>query len=231
MNMARPPAEDGAYPQFGRHPGWPVVLAPIHTPAGAVTLRPPRLFDASPWSASRLRDRSYLQRWEPSSFGSWQSRNSTWAWPAQWSALRGIARRGQALPFTITVDGRFAGQLTVGNIIRGALRSGWIGYWVTQRLAGGGVATAAVGLAVDHCFGPVGLHRLEATVRPENRPSIRVLEKAGFRREGLFERYLDVEGEWRDHYVYAMTVEDCPEGVVTALVRAGHVRRSSAGPR
>lgn len=210
---------------LGRHPGWPARLGPLLTERGAVSLRPPRLRDASAWSRIRLRDRNYLQRWEPTAVGSWQERNAILAWPAQWSALRGMARRGVALPFTLTVDGEFAGQLTVGNIVRGALRSAWIGYWVTEVLAGGGVATAAVALAVDHCFGPVGLHRLEATVRPENEPSVRVLEKSGFRREGLFRRYLDVAGAWRDHYVYAVTAEEIPDGAVAALVRSGRARR------
>lgn len=80
-------------------------------------------------------------------------------------------------------------------------------------------------LAVDHCFTRVGLHRLEATVRPENAASMRVLEKSGFRHEGLFERYLDVAGAWRDHYVYALTLEDVPGGAITALERAGRVSR------
>jgi [ribosomal protein S5]-alanine N-acetyltransferase len=210
---------------LGRHPGWPVRLGPLITARGAVALRPPRLRDGSAWSRTRLQDRIYLQKWEPTAVGGWQERNALMAWPAQWAALRGMARRGQALPFTITVDGEFAGQLTIGNIVRGALRSGWIGYWVTAKLAGGGVATAAVALAVDHSFGPVGLHRLEATVRPENQPSVRVLEKSGFRREGLFHRYLDVAGAWRDHYVYALTVEDLPDGAVARLIRSGGASR------
>lgn len=207
-----------------RHPGWPARPGPLLVPAGAVELRPPRLLDASAWSGLRLRDRTYLQRWEPTTIGDWRDRNALLAWPAQWSALRGQARRGHALPFAITVDGRFAGQLTVGNIVRGALRSAWVGYWVAEGLSRGGVATAAVALTVDHCFGPAGLHRLEATVRPENAPSLRVLEKAGFRREGLFERYLDVEGAWRDHYVFGLTAEDHPAGAAAELVRSGRAR-------
>ncbi|MDR7301380.1 GNAT family N-acetyltransferase [Haloactinomyces albus] len=209
----------------GRHPGWPAELGPLVVVAGEVALRPPRLRDGSAWSSTRLRDRGYLQRWEPTPVGDWQERNSVLAWPGQWNALRSLGRSGQALPFVITVDGRFAGQITVGNIVRGALRSAWIGYWVTEHVAGGGTATAAVALAVDHAFGPAGLHRLEATVRPENIASIRVLEKAGFRREGLFERYLDVAGAWRDHYVYGLTTEDVPEGAVSVLVRAGRTSR------
>ncbi|PKW14189.1 GNAT family N-acetyltransferase [Saccharopolyspora spinosa] len=218
------PADADGFP-IGRHPGWPARLGPLITERGPVALRPPRLRDGSAWSRTRLQDRTYLQKWEPTAVGGWQERNALMAWPAQWSALRGMARRGQALPFTITVDGEFAGQLTVGNIVRGALRSGWIGYWVAARLAGGGVATAAVAMAVDHCFGPVGLHRLEATVRPENQASVRVLEKSAFRREGLFRRYLDVAGTWRDHYVYALTAEEIPDGAVSRLIRTGGASR------
>lgn len=215
-----------AHDAFGRHPGWPAKLGPLTVPAGTVLLRPPRLRDATAWSRARLRDREYLQRWEPTSVGDWEERNSVLMWPGQWSALRGLGRRGQALPFAITVNGVFAGQITVGNIVRGALRSAWVGYWVASRSAGGGVATAAVALTIDHAFGPAGLHRLEATVRPENTASVRVLEKSGFRREGLFERYLDVAGAWRDHYVYAVTTEDVPGSAVEALVRSGRASRA-----
>ncbi|GAB3669911.1 GNAT family N-acetyltransferase [Saccharopolyspora tripterygii] len=218
------PTDADGFP-IGRHPGWPARLGPLQTSRGTIALRPPRLRDAGIWSRTRLQDREYLQKWEPTALGGWRERNAPAAWPAQWAALRGMARRGQALPFAITVDGDFAGQLTVGNVVRGALRSAWVGYWVASRLAGGGVAPAAVALAVDHCFGQVGLHRLEATVRPENERSIRVLEKSGFRREGLFHRYLDVAGAWRDHYVYAMTTEEVPDGAVTRLIRSGGATR------
>ncbi|MCA1836282.1 MAG: GNAT family N-acetyltransferase, partial [Actinobacteria bacterium] len=88
--------------------------------------------------------------------------------------------------------------------------------------AGGGVATAAVALAVDHAFGPVGLHRVEATVRPENVASLRVLAKLGFRDEGLLQRYLEVDGAWRDHRLLAVTRDEVGEGLVPRLLRSGH---------
>jgi ribosomal-protein-alanine N-acetyltransferase len=101
------------------------------------------------------------------------------------------------LPYVIEVDGQFSGQLTIGNVTHGALRSAWIGYWVASSATGGGVATAALALGLDHCFGPVMLHRVEATVRPENAASRAVLAKVGFREEGLLRRYLEVDGAWR----------------------------------
>lgn len=205
----------------GRHPGWPARLGPLRVPAGVVTLRPPRLLDAGPWSRLRIRDRGYLEQWEPAAPGSWEERNSGTAWPSQWSALRSLGRRGLSLPFMILVEDELVGQITVGNVVRGSLCSAWVGYWVAQTRAGGGVATAAVALLADHCFARAGLHRLEATVRPENAPSIRVLEKSGFRREGLFQRYLNVAGEWRDHLCFAVTAEDVHEGVTHRLLTSG----------
>lgn len=205
----------------GRHPGWPAVLGGLRVPAGEVGLRPIRLRDATVWSRLRLRDVHHLQPWEPTAPGTWTDRHAMLSWPAQCTSLRSMARRGHALPFAITLNGAFCGQFTVGNVVRGALLSAWVGYWVAFDAIGGGVATAATALGVDHCFGPVGLHRVEATVRPENLASRRVLAKLGFREEGLHERYLEVGGSWRDHLVYALTEEDAPNGLVTRLIRAG----------
>ncbi|HEV2782166.1 MAG TPA: GNAT family protein [Actinophytocola sp.] len=208
-------------PGTGRHPGWPARLGPLRVAAGMVELRKPKLTDATSWSRIRLSDRRHLEAWEPTVPGSWEERNGTLSWPAQWSALRALARRGLSLPFVITVDGRFAGQITVGNVVRGSLCSAWIGYWVGSWATSGGVATASVALVVDHCFTVAGLHRLEATVRPENAASLRVLEKLGFRQEGVFRRYLDVAGAWRDHLCFALTTEDIPNGLVSRLLASG----------
>jgi ribosomal-protein-alanine N-acetyltransferase len=209
----------------GRHPGWPSRLGPIRVAAGDIALRPVRLRDASAWSRLRLHDEAYLRRWEPEAPGSWAQRYTPTAWPMHCAGMRAIARRGQALPFTITLDGRLVGQLTLGNVVRGALRSAWVGYWVESGVAGCGVATGAVALAVDHAFGAVGLHRIEATVRPENAASLRVLGKLGFREEGLLQRYLEVDGAWRDHQLLAVTSEEVGSGLVARLMREGRARR------
>ena len=137
------------------------------------------------------------------------------------SGLKSEARKGHMLPMAIELNGDFCGQLTVGNIVRGALRSAWIGYWVAKEVNGHGVATAALALGLDHCFGPVGLHRVEATVRPENHASQAVLRNVGFREEGLLNNYLDVDGRWRDHVLVAMTSTEVQGTVADRLVRAG----------
>lgn len=212
--------------RVGRHPGWPATLGPLRTAGGLVAVRPVRLRDAVPWSAIRTRDERHLAPWEPSLPGRWAERHAAAEWPGRWLQLRAAARRGGALPFAVTVDGDLAGQVMVGNVVREPLLSAYVGYWCEARRTGRGVTTAAVALVVDHCFGPVGLHRVEATVRPENVPSLRVLEKLGFRREGLFRRYLQVDGDWRDHLCFALTVEDLPTGgLVGGLVARGAAER------
>ena len=208
------------------HPGWPATVGPIRVAGGIVRLRPVRMRDAAQWSKTRLADRAHLEPWEPTADVDWVRRQTISSWPSVCSGLRGEARKGRMLPFAIELDDEFCGQLTVGNVTHGALRSAWIGYWVASAAAGRGVATGALALGVDHCFGPVRLHRAEATVRPENVASRRVLAKVGFREEGLLQRYLDVDGGWRDHLLLALTVEEVGGSVASALVRAGHAQWS-----
>jgi ribosomal-protein-alanine N-acetyltransferase len=219
-----------AYPSraHARHPGWPACLGPLRVQAGVVALRPVWLRDAGAWSAIRIRDERYLAQWEPTMPGGWAERHARGEWPARWLQLRAAGRRGAALPFAVTVDGRFVGHVMVGNVVREPLLSAYVGYWVDSTIASGGVTTAAVALVVDHCFSQVGLHRVEATVRPENAASLRVLEKLGFREEGLFRRYLDVNGAWRDHLCFALTADELrPGGLVGRLVATGRAERVS----
>lgn len=211
----------------GRHPGWPAVLGPLRVRAGEVAVRPVRLRDGSAWAAIRSRDEQHLAPWEPTMPGTWAERNSSAEWPGRWLQLRSAGRRGTTLPFAVTLDGRFAGHVVVGNVVREPLLSAYVGYWVDAAVTGGGVITAAVAMVVDHGFGPVGLHRLEATVRPENGASLRVLAKLGFREEGLFRRYLDVDGAWRDHLCFALTAEELPPGGLTGrLLAEGRAHRA-----
>ena len=128
--------------------------------------------------------------------------------------LSAQARAGATLPFAIDLAGALVGQLTVSSITYGSLRSAAIGYWVSEHVAGRGITPTAVALATDHCFGALGLHRVEINIRPENGPSLRVVEKLGFRDEGLREQYLHIQDRWCDHRTFALTVEDVPEGLL-----------------
>jgi ribosomal-protein-alanine N-acetyltransferase len=135
--------------------------------------------------------------------------------------LAGQGRAGEALPWALTYDNRFAGQVTVAGISRGSAQSAQVGYWVDEAVAGRGVVPTAVALAVDHCFTVAGLHRIEVNVRPENAASLRVVEKLGFRPEGRRLRYLHIDGAWRDHLSFALTVEDVPEGLLARWRASG----------
>lgn len=142
-----------------------MAVGPLRVSAGVIRLRPVRMRDSVHWSRIRLADRAHLEPWEPSADGEWTVRHTVAAWPAVCSGLRSEARNGRMLPYVIELDGQFCGQLTIGNVTHGALRSAWIGYWVPSAATGGGVATGALALGLDHCFGPVMLHRVEATHR------------------------------------------------------------------
>ena len=95
------------------------------------------------------------------------------------------ARQGTTFPFAIEVDGRFAGQVTVNNIVRGSAMFASVGYWLDQDYAGRGVMPRAVAMVIDHCFFTAGLHRIEIAIRPENSNSLRVVEKLGHPRGRL----------------------------------------------
>jgi [ribosomal protein S5]-alanine N-acetyltransferase len=179
-----------------------------------VELHPLRRRDANDWSRLRLANESWLSPWEPSSSVPWSVRHTPTAYRAMRRAVARRARMGTSVPFAIRVEGRLAGQVTIDNVVRGALRSGYLGYWIDRRVAGRGMASLAVALVCDHAFGDVGLHRVQADIRPENLPSQRLVERLGFRQEGLLRRYLDIDGDWRDHRAYALLAEDLPGGAL-----------------
>lgn len=196
---------------------WPVTLSD-----GRVGLRPLRRRDQREWYEVRSRNADWLRPWEatppppnPPTVPSFRRLVRVYS---------DQARAGEAMPWVVTYDGRFAGQLTVSNVVWGSARMASIGYWIDSAVAGRGVMPTAVALAVDHCFFTVGLHRVEVNIRPENHASLRVVEKLGFRDEGLRERMLHIDGRWCDHRSFALTVEDVPEG----LLRRWHTSRASS---
>jgi ribosomal-protein-alanine N-acetyltransferase len=193
---------------MGSTPGWPAVLAD-----GSVVLRPYKRGDAKVWSEVRIANQQWLAPWESSPPGPWAEMNSTRAYAYVYADMRRAARRGDSMPFAVCLredDGseRLVGHINLGNIVRRAFSSAYAGYWVDYRVAGRGVIPTALALAVDHAFGPGGLHRIEVNIRPENQPSRRVVEKLGFREEAYHQRYMHIDGSWRDHLGYALTSEE-----------------------
>jgi ribosomal-protein-alanine N-acetyltransferase len=190
---------------------------------GPVSLRPIRLRDSRALERELMGNRGWLRQWEatnphgPMNFDTRASIRS----------LLANARGGHGLPFVMEYEGQLAGQLNVSSITYGSLASATIGYWVAERFAGRSVTPSSVALATDYCFFQLGLHRMEICIRPENAPSLRVVEKLGFRYEGLRRRYIHINGDWRDHYCFALVVEEVRQGVL-ARWRDGHASADAA---
>lgn len=160
-------------------------------------------------------NREWLRPWEatnphgPTSFD----------FKAQIKSLLRQLERNEGLPFVILYRGEIVGQLNVANILHGSVSSCVIGYWIIPEVAGRGITPTAVALAIDYVFSTVGLHRVEIDIRPENQASIRVVQKLGLRYEGLKERYIHINNDWRDHLVFALTQEEVPGGVLNRWLR------------
>ena len=182
---------------------------------GSLTVRLLRQRDAKTLERLILGNREWLRPWEatnpygPNSFDIK-------------AMVRGLIRQlddQSGLPCLIELDGEIVGQLNVANILYGSVSSAVIGYWVVPEAAGKGVTPTAVALVTDYLFNSVGLHRVEIDIRPENTASLRIVEKLGFRYEGLKERYIHINGAWRDHYVFALTHEDVLGGVLNRWLK------------
>ena len=104
-------------------------------------------------------------------------------------------------------DSAIVGVINVSQIFHGNFRSAYLGISAGAPFAGKGHMSEGLGLVLRHAFGKLGLHRLEANIQPANRRSIRLVRRAGFRREGFSPRYLRIFGRWRDHERWAVTVE------------------------
>ncbi|PZO74718.1 MAG: 30S ribosomal protein S5 alanine N-acetyltransferase [Mesorhizobium amorphae] len=172
-----------------------------------VTLRLPRRGDWHEWADLRRESRLFLEPWEP-----------RWApdelelssWRQRLARYREDFRHGTSLAFLIfdAKGGHLIGGITLGNIRHGVSQSGHIGYWVGERHAGKGYMVDAVRLLCAHAFDTMRLHRLEAACIPTNNRSVRVLEKAGFQREGIARSFLRINGAWHDHLLFALIAGD-----------------------
>ena len=105
-------------------------------------------------------------------------------------------------------DGAVFGVFTISQIVRGSFQSAYLGYYGHARYARQGYMRDALTLVLDHIFGPLALHRVEANIQPDNAPSVALARGAGFRLEGFSPRYLLIGGRWRDHERYAITAEE-----------------------
>jgi [ribosomal protein S5]-alanine N-acetyltransferase len=181
--------------------------SPRRLDGGLVSLRHPEAKDYAAWSALRGESRTFLQPWEPTWSDEELSRNTFR------NKLRRYAediRDGRAFPFFAfrASDHAFVGAVSLSRVQRGVAQSCAMGYWVGQRFARQGLTLAAVRAVTRFAFEDLGLHRVEAACQPDNAPSKALLEKAGFSHEGFARKYLKINGDWRDHLLYARLSSD-----------------------
>ena len=180
---------------------------------GDISLRIIRPKDAKTMERLVVSNREWLKPWEatnphgPTSFD-------------YKSIIKSLIRQfenGDSVPFVILYQGEIVGQLNVSNILYGSVSTCVIGYWIIPEVAGRGITPTAVALVMDYIFFTIGLHRVEIDIRPENKASIRVVEKLGMRLEGVKKNYIHINNQWADHNIYALTAEEAGSGILNRL--------------
>lgn len=227
---------------MGRIHGQPVTLTEPDLLDAPVVLRPLRVSDARAWYELREANASWLSPWNPSNpeaplpgsrirrHISIVRRSPLWPYVSM-ARKRWAGRQGDELLWLICHGREVVGQLTVWRIAWGSNRSAELGYWIDERFAGRGITPTALAMAVDHCFLIMGMHRLVASIRPENTASRRVVEKLGFRNEGIRVGEVHIDGAWRDHICYAITAEEVSAGMLSRWRNSPAVSQLSSRPR
>lgn len=172
-----------------------------------VFLRNPQMGDFEAWASLREQSRDFLTPWEPR----WSADELTR--PSFRRRIRHYQKdirddNGYAFFIFNIYDTTLLGGITLSNVRRGVTQSCTIGYWIGQPYANLGYMSDAVDTIVPFVFETLALHRLEAACLLSNGPSIHLLEKAGFQREGIARRYLRINEVWRDHLLFGLLAED-----------------------
>jgi [ribosomal protein S5]-alanine N-acetyltransferase len=200
-----------------RHPsGRPTLAAAPRLFGRRVMLRPLGTQDFPAWSEVRLRNDDWLTPWEPRrpvpEFDPTTNRN---AFNSRCAARERDAANGLSYGFGlfVTVDGddRFCGEVNINHVLRGAMQTATIGYWIDRAHAGQGLVAEGVVVVAEFAFEQLLLHRLEICIVPRNHNSRRVMDKLAIREEGVAVRALEINGTWEDHVRYGLTLEEWRE--------------------
>ena len=174
-----------------------------------VMMRPLAATDFRAWSEVRLRNDSWLTVWEPQRHPNLPDPVTDRSAFTSRCVQRDRDRAaGDAYQFGLFIDQQIAGEVNLNNVIRGAMQSGTVGYWIDEQHAGRGYVAEGVVVLIQFAFEQLGLHRVEICIVPRNTNSRRVMEKLEIRDEGLAQRYLEINGVWEDHIRYGMTSEE-----------------------
>lgn len=178
-----------------------------------LTLRPPRSSDVAELRQLQRANLEHLRPWEPSGAPGEDPASLT-AVTNRVMRQRRDWKRGDAytLLLTLRAPGEpIIGRINLGGVLRGALQSAYVGYWIDRDHQKKGLMSEGVTGALAFAFGVAKLHRIQIAIMPKNGSSLRVMEKLGIRREGLAERYLQIAGSWEDHVIFAMTSDEWEE--------------------
>ena len=174
-----------------------------------VVLRPLVPQDFNAWSEVRRRNGEWLTQWEPLRLPHHPDPETNREVFAARCGSRDRERlAGSQYAFGIFVDGTFAGELNLNNIVRGAMQSATIGYWIDRARAGRSLMSESIVVLMQFAFEELNLHRLEICIIPRNSNSRRVVEKLALREEGIAQRFLEINGAWEDHVRFGFTVEE-----------------------
>ncbi len=177
-----------------------------------VVLRPLVAQDFNGWSEVRRRNGEWLTQWEPMRLTHHPDpETNREVFAARCGARERERLAGTQYAFGIFVDGAFAGEINLNNVVRGAFQSATIGYWIDKSRAGRSLMSEAVVVLAQYAFEEMRLHRLEICIIPRNVNSRRVMEKLDIRTEGIAERFLEINGVWEDHIRYGITSEEWNE--------------------
>ncbi len=184
---------------------------------GDITLRALAKRDFRVLRKLLIADREWLIRWEATTPGIRYPLDVRW----MIRSLMSQAKKGTGLALVMEYKGKVVGQLNVANILFGSVSSATIGYWIAKNSAGKSIVPISVAIAIDHLFAEVGLHRVEIDIRPENTASLRVVQKLGLRQEGTKERFIHIDGQWRDHNIFAITSEEIKGSLLSRVQNTG----------
>jgi ribosomal-protein-alanine N-acetyltransferase len=176
-----------------------------------VYLRYPLMADYLQWSKLRSESRAFLSPWEPQWARDELTRS---AFRRRLKRYASEARNDSAYAFFVfrRSDEALMGGCTLSNIRRGVTQCCTLGYWIGERFARQGYMQDAIRTLLPFIFQTLGLHRIEAACLPANEPSKSLLIKTGFKQEGLARRYLQINGEWQDHILFALLADEVPLG-------------------
>lgn len=174
-----------------------------------VMMRPLVPSDHSAWSEVRLRNGEWLLVWEPKrSEYIADPANDYQAFERRCAARDRERMSGTSYTLGLFIENLFVGEVNLNNVVRGAMQTGTVGYWIDRKHAGHGYVAEGVAAISCFAFDELKLHRIEVCIIPRNSNSRKVMEKLKFRQEGLAEKFLEINGVWEDHLRYGFTIEE-----------------------